>query len=186
MISTTSVKSRKLNNDTFKFDKNKKVGRREITQKLTEACSHYWVKKLYSVHTEVGVEAWGRRRIDVMALNTKAQLIGVEIKSGLEDYRADKKKWTTYIPYVNKFYFLFSEKLYRSKAFDTIEADTKEYGVGIMVLNEYTGHVEVVRNAKKRIMENKNAKKRIILKMAWRGGASRYNTKRIRQTNIYD
>ncbi len=181
----STVKRRKAEASTVNYDPKKKVGRKEITAKLTQACVYYWIKKLYSVHPEIGVEAWGRRRIDVMALNTKAEIVGIEVKSCPADYSSDTK-WHDYLPYVNRFYFLISEKMYRSKFYDRIVADVKPHGVGIMVLNELSGRVEVVRSAKKKRMEDTTAKKKMILKMAWRGGLSRYNTKRVQRVHIYD
>lgn len=180
-----TVKRRKETNDTYCYNPKKKVGRKEVTAKLTQACVNYWVKKLYSVHPEIGVEAWGRRRIDLMALNTKAEIVGIEIKSCPADYKADTK-WHDYLPYTNRFYFLISEKLFRNKFYDQIASDLKPHGVGIMVLNEALGTIEVVKSAKRRKMDQAFHKRNMILKMAWRGGYSRYNVKRIHKVRIYD
>ena len=44
------------------------------------------------------------RRADLMALGRKGQIFIVEVKSGLEDYRADRK-WGEYLDYCDAFYF---------------------------------------------------------------------------------
>ena len=44
------------------------------------------------------------RRLDVAALNAKAQIIGVEIKVSLADLRSDGK-WPDYLDYCDYFYF---------------------------------------------------------------------------------
>ena len=44
------------------------------------------------------------RRADLMALGPKGELIIVEVKSGPEDYLADRK-WAEYLPYCDAFYF---------------------------------------------------------------------------------
>ena len=44
------------------------------------------------------------RRADLMALGPKGELVIVEVKSSLEDYRTDRK-WAEYQPYCDAFYF---------------------------------------------------------------------------------
>ena len=44
------------------------------------------------------------RRADVMALGPRGELAVVEVKSGREDFRADRK-WGEYLPYCDAFYF---------------------------------------------------------------------------------
>ena len=44
------------------------------------------------------------RRLDVVALNAKAEIIGVEIKVSLADLRSDRK-WQEYLGYCDYFYF---------------------------------------------------------------------------------
>ena len=44
------------------------------------------------------------RRADVMALGPRGEIAIVEVKSGLDDYRADRK-WTQYTPFCDAFYF---------------------------------------------------------------------------------
>jgi hypothetical protein len=44
------------------------------------------------------------RRADVMALGPKGEIVICEVKSGLEDYRVDRK-WGDYLPFCDAFYF---------------------------------------------------------------------------------
>ena len=44
------------------------------------------------------------RRADLMGLSAKGQIVIVEVKSGLEDFRTDAK-WHEYGPYCDQFYF---------------------------------------------------------------------------------
>jgi hypothetical protein len=44
------------------------------------------------------------RRADVMALGPRGEIVICEVKSGLEDYRTDRK-WGEYLPFCDAFYF---------------------------------------------------------------------------------
>ncbi|MEO8927612.1 MAG: DNA repair putative endonuclease MmcB, partial [Caulobacteraceae bacterium] len=44
------------------------------------------------------------RRADIMALGPRGQIAVVEVKSGPEDFRADRK-WGEYLPYCDAFFF---------------------------------------------------------------------------------
>ena len=44
------------------------------------------------------------RRADVMALGRKGDIVICEVKSGVEDYRVDRK-WPDYAPYCDAFFF---------------------------------------------------------------------------------
>jgi hypothetical protein len=44
------------------------------------------------------------RRADIMALGPRGQIAIVEVKSGIEDFRTDRK-WGDYLPFCDAFYF---------------------------------------------------------------------------------
>ena len=44
------------------------------------------------------------RRADIMALGPRGQIVIVEVKSGIEDFRSDRK-WGDYLPFCDVFYF---------------------------------------------------------------------------------
>ena len=56
----------------------------------------------YAPLLEVGLP--NGRRADIMALSPKGRLLICEVKSGLEDYRADRK-WGEYMPFCDAFFF---------------------------------------------------------------------------------
>lgn len=154
--------------------------RKEITEKLYEALTYYYVKKLYSVHPEFGIEKWGRRRLDALCLNYRGEMIGVEVKSCLADYRTDKK-WRTYLPYTNKLYFLFPPSVIESRKFPEIKAEIKAEGAGILTLKY--GRVHALVGAKTREVDEK-CKYQMLVKMAWRGGTTRREIKRAKAVHL--
>lgn len=149
--------------------------RPKITKALTLAATHYWVKKLYSVHEEVGLNRRGKIRADIIAFNMKQQVVITEVKSCWQDYTTDTK-WHSYLPFCEQMYFQISHDLWTSKHGKTIANDLKPHGVGIMVL-QLDGYVTVVKNAKKRECDQ-DFKNWLMTKLAWRGGNSKANMKR--------
>lgn len=151
--------------------------RRHTTDILTQAAVHYLAKKMYSCHIELGVEAWGKKRMDILALNTNGDLIGIEAKSCVADYRADKK-WQSYLQYANRFYFIFTQDLWEKPKFQQrVKEDIKGHGAGVIILCRLSGYARVVKNAKRRDV-HPEIKQALIMKMAWRGGESRRTHKR--------
>lgn len=154
--------------------------RLQVANTLKQAVVGYYAHLGFSCYEELGVVPWGKRRLDVFALNMKGTYIGVEVKSCLADYATDGK-WTEYLEHVNKFYFCFSQRMY-DKHQKRLKADCAEHGAGIMVLCEKSGRIRVVRNATRRTMDKQN-KLRLLLKTAWRGGKSKRTHKR--RTRLY-
>ena len=152
--------------------------RGEITDKLHEAVMYYYVKKTYSIHREVGVERRGRARIDMIALSLSSQVIGIEVKSCLADFRADKK-WRNYLAHTNKFYFCFPPSVLQSRKFAEIKAELKSEGIGILALTT-TGRIRCAQKAKTRQLGD-DKKFELYKKLAWRGGDCKYNIKRTKR-----
>lgn len=158
------------------------LSRKEITEKLYEAVTYYFVKKLCAVHREVGVERWGRARLDAMCIDFKSNITGVEVKSCLADFRSDKK-WRKYLSHVNKLYFMFPPSVIKSRKFAEIKAEIKAAGAGILTLSETSGKVRCVTGA--RYSEVSTERKfEIYRKLAWIGGDSRRNIKRIKRVYL--
>lgn len=156
------------------------MNRKDVTDKLTKAAIGYLVKKKFSCCREIGIIKWGRRKVDVLALNMFGHLIICEVKSSAQDYLSDNK-WHEYLPYANKFYLVISNDLFNSVTGEQIKSKCKEHGIGLMVLSPLSGYLEVKINAKHRQME-KGLKRQIVIRMAWRNGDfSARNTRRIRQ-----
>lgn len=152
------------------------LGRREITAKLLEALKYYYVKKTCSVHYEVGVVPMGRSRLDALAIDYPGNFHGIEAKSCLADFRADKK-WRDYLPHVNKMYFLFAPSITQSRCYPEIRAELKAEGVGIYVLSETTGRISCSQKAKHRQVAI-TAKFRMYRKLAWLAGDAKHTIQR--------
>lgn len=161
-----------------------KIGRREITEKLLLATTYYYVKKNYSVYREIGIKAWGRRRIDLVSFNTKGLFVGCEIKSCPADYKSDNK-WIDYMQtgIFDKFYFVIPQKFHEHNFYEQMSFDLKQEGVGIMVLSEQNGKLFCSQSAKTKETDISN-KRKMLAKLAWRGGDSRHNIKRISRVYI--
>ena len=78
------------------------VTRPEITANVTRGAARLLVDLGYAPVTEVTLP--NGRRADLMALSPKGEIAIVEVKSGLEDYRLDRK-WHEYLPYCDRFAF---------------------------------------------------------------------------------
>ncbi len=158
-----------------------KLTRKEITAKLQEATTYYFVKKMYSVHAEFGVERWGRRRLDLLCMNYKGELVGVEIKSCLADYRADSK-FHLYLPYVNKLYFCFPPSVVESRTFPEIKKTLRAQNIGIMTLAA-SGRIRCISGATYTKI-SKQKKYEFFIKMTWLAGESKRTIKRTKRVYL--
>ena len=78
------------------------VTRPQITQNVTRGAARLLADLGYAPLTEVVLP--NGRRADLMALGPRGELVIVEVKSSLEDYRVDRK-WGEYLPYCDRFAF---------------------------------------------------------------------------------
>ena len=76
--------------------------RPETTGAVTRGAARLFTALGYAPLLEVGLP--NGRRADIMALGPRGQIAVVEVKSGLHDYRADRK-WGEYLPYCDAFFF---------------------------------------------------------------------------------
>jgi hypothetical protein len=76
--------------------------RPETTEAVTRGAARLLLSLDYTPLAEVTLP--NGRRADLMALGPKGEIAIVEVKSGLEDYRVDRK-WGEYGPYCDLFYF---------------------------------------------------------------------------------
>lgn len=76
--------------------------RPEKTGAVTRGAARLLEALGYAALCEVGLP--NGRRADLMALGLKGDIVIVEVKSCLEDYRCDQK-WGDYLPYCDSFYF---------------------------------------------------------------------------------
>ena len=115
--------------------------RRTVTASVTDHVIQYYTQKRYCVSKEIGLCKRGRLRADFLALNTKREIIIVEVKSCVQDFRTDKK-WHKYLPYCNKLYFALTPKVW-----EKLKTEIPK-GIGVMTTNDYG--VTVVQSAKRR------------------------------------
>lgn len=76
--------------------------RPETTVSVTRGAARLLADMGYAPLLEVGLP--NGRRADVMALGRKGDIVICEVKSGVEDYRVDRK-WPEYAPYCDAFFF---------------------------------------------------------------------------------
>jgi len=72
---------------------------------LQRGVSRLLVDKGYSPLTELTLKTG--RRVDVAALSDKGEILVVEIKSSVADFRSDRK-WQDYLAFCDRFYFAVS------------------------------------------------------------------------------
>ena len=78
------------------------LSRPETTGLVTRGAARLMADLGYAPLLEVGLP--NGRRADVMALGPRGEIVICEVKSGLEDYRTDRK-WGEYLPFCDAFYF---------------------------------------------------------------------------------
>lgn len=76
--------------------------RPETTLAVTRGAARLLVDMGYAPLLEVGLP--NGRRADVMALGPRGDVVIVEVKSGLDDFRCDQK-WREYGPFCDAFWF---------------------------------------------------------------------------------
>jgi hypothetical protein len=78
------------------------LSRPETTQTVTRGVGRLFCALGWAPLCEVSLP--NGRRADVMALGPKGEIAVVEVKSGIEDYRTDRK-WGEYGAFCDRFYF---------------------------------------------------------------------------------
>ncbi|MHC3127318.1 hypothetical protein OB03_08450 [Brevundimonas sp. GN22] len=79
--------------------------RPETTHAVTRGAARLLADMGYAPLMEVRLP--NGRRADVLALGRRGDIIIVEVKSGIDDFRVDRK-WHEYAPYCDAFYFAVS------------------------------------------------------------------------------
>jgi hypothetical protein len=78
------------------------LSRPETTGLITRGAARLMMALGYAPLLEVGLP--NGRRADVMALGPRGEIVICEVKSGPQDYLADRK-WGEYLPFCDAFYF---------------------------------------------------------------------------------
>jgi hypothetical protein len=155
-----------------------KTGRTEIAQALKEASAYKFFAYRYSMTYELGLADWGRRRADVIGCKISGDLVMVEVKSSVADFRADVK-FKTYLKYVDRFYFAFTKTVWdkiQAKP-DLLERVPKR--AGVLVLGD-DGYMKTAKSAKRRTVEPE-IRMSVLARLAWRAGDLSKRTQRQRK-----
>jgi hypothetical protein len=107
------------------------ISRPETTEVVTRGAAKLLVALGYAPLAEVGLP--NGRRADLMAVGPKGEIVIVEVKSSLEDYRCDRK-WGEYMPYCDAFYFAVAPEFPR---------EILPEGPGLIVADGFGGAVLV-------------------------------------------
>lgn len=99
-----------------------------LSDVIKRAIAKRFKKKRRAVYYELGLNAGGRLRADVLALAMNGHVVIVEVKSSVADFRTDKKM-AGYLDYCNQFYLAMPKPVYL-KVKDKI--DIPRAGVFIM------------------------------------------------------
>ncbi|MEG1453034.1 DNA repair putative endonuclease MmcB [Brevundimonas sp.] len=103
--------------------------RPDTTHVVTKGAARLVADMGYAPLTEVCLP--NGRRADVLALGKKGDIIIVEVKSGIDDYRVDRK-WQEYAPFCDAFYFAVAPEF---------PADILPLDVGFIVADGFGGAV---------------------------------------------
>ena len=109
------------------------LSRPQTTSAVTRGAARLLIDMGYAPLLEVGLP--NGRRADLMALSPRGQIAICEVKSGIEDYRADRK-WGEYLPFCDTFYFAVAPEFPRAALPE---------GPGLIVADGFGG--AVVRDA---------------------------------------
>lgn len=110
-------------------DRDKAEGRGATTEKLVRGAARYLANLGAAAVAEFQLPSG--RRLDLMALLPDGTLWGVEVKSGVEDFAADRK-WPEYLDWVDALYFCVDP------AFPLVLLPDQ---AGVMVADSFDAHV---------------------------------------------
>lgn len=158
-----------------------KPTRRQTADCLKEAAANMFFRSNYSMAYEVGLKAWGSRRADVIGNKINGNLVIVEIKSSVADFRTDSK-WHEYLPFCDRFYLAFTKEVAKKINTNKELMARIPKRVGVLVL-EPTGYMRIVKNAKIVPVEPE-VRLSILARLAWRSGELSKRTTRAR-TRVY-
>jgi len=105
--------------------------RPETTGAVTRGAARLLLELGYAPLAEVSLP--NGRRADLMAIGPRGQIVIVEVKSSLEDYRTDQK-WGEYAPFCDLFYFAVAPHFPR---------EVLTVGTGLIVADGFGGAVLV-------------------------------------------
>ena len=121
------------------------------SRKIQQKTMQFLILKGFKVLSEFALP--NKKRVDIIAINSKKKIIIVEVKSDKNGIKNDKK-WKNYLNYCNYFYFACNDKL-----------KDLNFSKNIGVIQNNSKSIKITKKSKyKKLSENK--KKNLIFKIA--------------------
>ena len=95
----------------------------KLSREILQKTMRYLSLKGYKVLSEFALP--NKKRVDIIALNLKKEIIIVEVKSNKHGIKLDKK-WKNYLNYCNYFYFACNDKLKKFQFFKKCRCYSKK------------------------------------------------------------
>tara|TARA_B100000315_G_C14542481_1_gene571595 strand:- start:11 stop:481 length:471 start_codon:yes stop_codon:yes gene_type:complete len=89
----------------------------KFSRKIIQETLRFLSNKGYKTITEFALP--NKKRVDIIALNSKKEILIIEVKSKNNDFKNDKK-WKKYLNYCNYFYFAFNKYPKNLKIFENV------------------------------------------------------------------
>lgn len=163
----------------------------QIEKNLKLAIQYHFIKKKYSVFLEKNIatqmtlpdlckvdgnlaglefeETTNRYRADVLAINTKSEIVIIEIKSSKRDYTSDNK-FLNYRHYCDKLYLAVTDDWLSDEMIADIP---KEVGIIHVSLDSKNHPVfQYLRKARKHKMLKSGTRYAMMVNLAWHSGLS--------------
>ena len=153
------------------------IDRKAITATLTKAAVMHMARYGFAIHVEVGLARGASLRADLLCLNFKKKIVVIEVKSCYSDFSTDSK-WPRMLSLCDQLVFVMPQSVWESGKVKPGR------GVGILILDEKTGHLRSVQRAVTQEIIDEETRDYLILKMAYRSADF---TKRnvTRRTRVY-
>ena len=122
----------------------------KLSRKILQNTMRFLSTKGYRVLSEFALP--NKKRVDIIGINLKKEIVIVEVKSNKNGIKLDKK-WKNYLNYCNYFYFACSEKL------------NLNFSENIGIIRNNCNKIEITKEPKyKKLPENK--KNKLIFKIS--------------------
>ena len=152
--------------------------RAETAMALKKACAFMFFKYGYSMTFELGLKSWGKRRADVIGNKVSGDLVLIEVKSSVADFRADDK-WTEYLEFADRVYLAFTKETARKICANPELKERVPKRVGVLVLGD-DGYMKIAKKAR-RVTVEPDTRISILARLAWRAGELSKRTQRQRE-----
>ena len=122
----------------------------KLSRKILQNTMRFLSAKGYRVLSEFALP--NKKRVDIIGINLKKEIVIVEVKSNKNGIKLDKK-WKNYLNYCNYFYFACSEKL------------NLNFSENIGIIRNNCNKIEITKEPKyNKLPENK--KNKLIFKIS--------------------